>query len=195
MPAQVTDPVELFLACRRDALEAGAPQDATIAVLATATPDGAPSARCVLVKEVSDDGFFLYTNYQSRKARELEANPRAALCVHWVETGVQFRIEGDVTRTSGAQSDRYFASRPRESQLGAWASDQSTPIESRDALLARFAEAEARFEGAVPRPADWGGYRLVPRRIEHWQNGPHRLHDRFLYVRDEAGWHVTRLAP
>ncbi len=190
------DPIALFLACRAEAREAGAPQDATIAVLATATPDGMPSARCVLVKEVGPEGFFLYTNYKSRKARELEANPRAALCFHWSETGAQFRIEGEVSRTTGAQSDAYFASRPRESQLGAWASDQSEPIASRDVLLARFAEAEARFEGRpVERPAHWGGYRIVPDRIEHWKNGPHRLHDRFVYVREGDGWRVTRLAP
>jgi pyridoxamine 5'-phosphate oxidase len=190
------DPIALFLACRADAVEAGAPMDATVAVLATASADGVPSARCVLVKDVGPDGFFLYTNYESRKGRELDGNPRAALCVHWAETGVQLRVEGKVTRTTDAESDAYFASRPRESQLGAWASAQSEPLASRDALLARFAEAEARFEGRpVARPPHWGGYRIVPERIEHWQNGAHRLHDRFLYVREGDGWRATRLSP
>lgn len=196
MTPDSADPIALFLSCRADAVEAGAPMDGTVAVLATASPDGAPSARCVLVKEVGPEGFFLYTNYESRKARELDANPRAALCVHWVETGVQMRIEGKVTRTTDAESDAYFARRPRESQLGAWASDQSRPLASREALLARFAEAATRFEGRpVERPAHWGGYRIVPERIEHWQNGAHRLHDRFLYVREGDGWRVARLSP
>lgn len=190
------DPIALFLSCRADAVEAGAPMDGMIAVLATASPDGAPSARCVLVKEVGPEGFFVYTNYQSRKGRELDENPRAALCMHWVETGIQFRIEGSVSRATEARSDAYFASRPRESQLAGWASDQSQPLASRDALLARFAEAEARFEGRpVDRPAHWGGYRILPERIEHWQNGAHRLHDRFVYVREGDGWRVTRLGP
>lgn len=190
------DPIALFLACRAAAVEAGAPLEGTAAVLATAGRDGAPSARYVLVKEVGPDGFFVYTNYGSRKARELDENPRAALCMHWPETGVQFRVEGPVSRAPDDRNDAYFATRPRESQLGAWASAQSEPIESREALLARFAAFEARFEGGpVPRPPGWGGYRIVPDRIERWQSADHRLHDRFLYVREGAGWRVTRLAP
>lgn len=190
------DPIALFLACRAAAVEAGAPLEGTAAVLATAGRDGAPSARYVLVKEVGPDGFFVYTNYESRKARELDENPRAALCVHWPETGVQLRVEGPVTRAPDDRNDAYFATRPRESQLGAWASAQSEPIESREALLARFAAFEARFQGGpVPRPPGWGGYRVVPDRIELWQSADHRLHDRFLYVREGAGWRVTRLAP
>ncbi len=196
MSAPADDPIALFLACRAAAVEAGAPLDGTAAVLATASPDGVPSARFVLVKEVGEDGFFVYTNYESRKARELDANPRAALCVHWPEIGVQIRVEGRVERAPAERSDAYFAARPRESQLGAWASTQSQPIESREALLARFAALETQHEGLpVPRPPHWGGYRLVPERIEHWKNADHRLHDRFLYVREGAGWRVTRLAP
>jgi pyridoxamine 5'-phosphate oxidase len=190
------DPIALFLSCRADAVEAGAPMDGMIAVLATASSDGAPSARCVLVKEVGPEGFFVYTNYRSRKGTELDTNPRAALCMHWVETGIQFRIEGRVSRASRERSDAYFASRPRESQLAGWTSDQSQPLASREALLGRFAEIEARFEGRpVDRPEHWGGYRIEPERIEHWQNGAHRLHDRFLYVREGDGWRATRLAP
>jgi pyridoxamine 5'-phosphate oxidase len=196
MLAPTADPIALFLACRADAVEAGAAMDGTVAVLATATPDAIPSARCVLVKEVGPDGFFFYTNYGSRKARELDANPHAALCVHWAETGVQFRIEGTVTRASAERSDAYFASRPRESQLGAWASDQSQPLASREVLMERLASVTARFEGRpVERPPHWGGYCLKPTRIEHWENGPHRLHDRFLYVLEGATWRATRLAP
>lgn len=196
MSAPADDPIALFLACRAAAQAAGSPLDATMAVLATASASGVPSARFVLVKEVGAAGFFFYTNYESRKARELDENPRAALCMHWPETGVQFRAEGPVARASEAESEAYFASRPRESQLGAWASAQSQPIVSREALLSRFAAFETQFEGKpVPRPPHWGGYRLVPERIEHWQSADHRLHDRFLYEREGAGWRVTRLAP
>lgn len=196
MNAPSDDPIALFLACRAAAVEAGTALEGTAAVLATATPEGIPSARFVLIKEVGPDGFFLYTNYESRKARELDTNPHAALCFHWPETGVQFRIEGSVERAGAARSDAYFASRPRESQLGAWASEQSQPIASRDELIERFGAVAARFEGSpVPRPEGWGGYRLVPERIEHWQNAAHRLHDRFVYVREGERWVATRLAP
>ncbi len=190
------DPISLFLTCRREAVEAGAPLEGTAAVLATATREGIPSARCVLVKEVGPDGFYVYTNRESRKGHDLEQNPRAALCVHWPETGVQFRIEGNVDLASDERSDAYFANRPRESQIGAWASTQSRPIASREELLARFEEFAKRFEGQpVPRPPHWGGYRIVPERIEFWRDGSHRLHDRFLYVREGDGWRITRLAP
>lgn len=191
-----TDPIELFLRCRARAVEAGAGFEGTAAVLATATPDGVPSARAVLVKEVGQDGFFVYTNYESRKARELDANPRAALCIHWPEIGEQFRIEGPVERASEARSDVYFRSRPRESQLGAWASDQSRPIPSREYLLERLLSLRAEHEGRdVPRPPHWGGYRLIPHRIERWISGDHRLHDRLCYERTDAGWSEVRLAP
>jgi len=190
------DPISLFLACRDDAVKAGTLFDGTAAVIATATREGVPSARFVLIKEVGPDGFFVYTNQESRKAHELEQNPRAALCFHWPETGVQFRIEGRVERAPDERSDAYFASRPRESQIGAWASAQSRPIGSREELIARFEEFSSQFEGRpVPRPPHWGGYRIVPERIEYWRNGDHRLHDRFLYVREGSGWRVSRLAP
>lgn len=190
------DPIALFLSARAAAVRAGAPFEGTDAVLATATPDGVPSARFVLVKEVGADGFFVYTNYESRKARELDANPRAALAIHWPVTDVQFRVEGRVERAPAERSDAYFASRPRESQIGAWASRQSEPLPSREALLARFEEAGRRFGDApVPRPPHWGGYRIVPDRIEHWQSGAHRLHDRFVYEREGDGWRVTRVSP
>jgi pyridoxamine 5'-phosphate oxidase len=192
----MNDPIALFLAERARAVSAGAEYEGAAAVLATATPDAVPSARFVLVKEVGEDGFFVYTNYTSRKARELDTNPRAALCFHWPETGVQFRIEGPVERATDARSDAYFASRPRESRIGAWASDQSAPIASRDVLLARYAEAQVRFgDGPIARPPGWGGYRIVAERIEHWVNGEHRLHDRVVYVRGERGWETVRLAP
>ncbi len=196
MTTPADDPIALFVACRTAAVEAGTALDGAAGVLATATPEGLPSARFVLVKEVGPEGFFLYTNYESRKARELDANPHAALCFHWPETGVQFRIEGPVERASRERSDAYFASRPRESQLGAWASAQSRPIASRGVLLERFEQIAERFEGTpVPRPDAWGGYRIIPARIEHWENAAHRLHDRFLYEREGEGWRVTRLSP
>lgn len=190
------DPIALFLERRAAAVDAGALFDGTKAVLATATSDGVPSARYVLVKEVGEYGFFVYTNYESRKARELDANPRASICVHWAEIDEQWRIEGTVERASAARSDAYFASRPRGSQLGAWASDQSRVIPGREVLLARLAEVTARHEGEdVPRPPHWGGYRVVPVAIERWINGEARLHDRFRYERSGDGWTVTRLAP
>ena len=191
-----TDPIQLFLTCRARAVEAGAGFEATAGVLATATPDGRPAARFVLVKEVGPDGFRVFTNYRSRKARELDANPRAALCFHWPEIGEQFRIEGSVERLDDAANDAYFAGRPRESQLGAWASDQSSPIPSREHLVARFTELGEEHEGRpVPRPPHWGGYLLIPERVEHWINGDHRLHDRFAYERDGDRWIESRLAP
>jgi pyridoxamine 5'-phosphate oxidase len=190
------DPIALFLSCRAEAVARGTAQDGVAAVLATATPEGIPSARYVLVKEVGPDGFAFYTNYESRKARELDANPRAALCTLWNETEVQFRVEGVVERATLSRSDAYFAGRPRISQLGAWASAQSRPIASREALMETLAEVEARFaDGEVPRPAGWGGYLLRPERIEHWVAGAYRLHDRFVYTRSGEGWTVERLAP
>lgn len=192
----VTDPIQLFLKCRQRAVEAGAGFEGTAAVLATASADGKPSARFVLVKDVGPDGFHVFTNYQSRKAHELDENPWGALCFHWPEIGEQFRIEGLTERTDDATSDAYFAARPRDSQLGAWASDQSRSIPSRQYLIERMERVGREHEGRpIPRPPHWGGYRIVPERIEHWINGDHRLHDRFLYERTEDGWSETRLAP
>ncbi len=150
----------------------------------------------VLLKGVDERGFVFYTNYGSRKAAELDANPRAALCFYWPWTGKQFRVEGPVARVPAAESDAYFATRPRASRIGAWASRQSEPLESRARLLARVAKTEARFAGReVPRPDFWGGYRLEPERIEIWHNQLHRLHDRFLYEREGDGWTRRRLFP
>lgn len=191
------DPIARFLDARARAVAAGAPFDATAAVLATASPEAVPSVRFVLVKDVGPEGFFVYTSYESRKAAELERNPRAALAMHWPEIGEQFRVEGPVRRASAAQSDAYFATRPRESQLGAWASPQSQPIASREALMDRVAAIEERFgDGPVPRPPTWGGYAVVPERIEHWVNGAARLHDRWVFERGGDGlWKMQRLAP
>ncbi|MGE0790984.1 MAG: pyridoxamine 5'-phosphate oxidase [Sandaracinaceae bacterium] len=190
------DPIARFLEVRSRAVAAGAGFDGTAAVLATATPDARPSVRWVLLKEAEPDGFYFYTNYESRKASELDANPRAALAIHWPEIGEQFRVEGSVERASPGRSDAYHAARPRESQLAAWASPQSRPIESREALLERLEAIRARFaDGPVPRPPFWGGYRLVPERIERWTNGEHRLHDRWLYERDGEAWRVSRIGP
>lgn len=150
----------------------------------------------MLVKRVDESGFVFYTNHGSRKAGEIASNPRAALCFHWPATGIQARVEGPVTRTSDEESDRYFASRPRGSQLGAWASRQSRPLASRRRLVARYLRLKARFAGRpIPRPDFWGGYRLEPERIELWRHRRHRLHDRHLYVREGAGWRVERLYP
>jgi pyridoxamine 5'-phosphate oxidase len=164
--------------------------------LATASSDGAPSARMVLLRGHGPHGFVFFSNYESRKAGELDANPRAALVLHWAPLGRQIRIEGAVVRTRDAESDAYFASRHRGSQISAWASAQSRPIRSRAALEAEVAEIEAQFpEGAVPRPPNWGGYRLTPAQFEFWQHADNRLHDRFRYLPDGPGWRITRLAP
>jgi pyridoxamine 5'-phosphate oxidase len=170
--------------------------DASRAALATADTEGRPSVRFVLVREIEASGLYFYTNYESDKARQLDDNPHAAIVWHWSTIGIQVRAEGETERVSGERSDAYFATRHRESQIGAWASNQSHAIESREVLDARVAEMRARFEGSdVPRPPHWGGYVLVPRRIEIWHEGEHRLHDRFRYDREGDGWKVTRLAP
>ncbi len=164
--------------------------------LATATRDGAPSARVVLYKGIKRGGIFFVSNYQSRKARELEDNPRAALVMHFPRMERQVRVEGLVERASAAESDDYFASRPRGSQLGAWASPQSQPIGSREELLERTRAAEARFSsGSVSRPEFWGGYLLMPRSVELWLGQGDRLHDRFRYALGSSGWSIERLAP
>jgi len=164
--------------------------------LATASADGVPSARMVLLRGLDDRGAVFYTNAASRKGRELLENPRAALVFHWEPLGRQVRLEGHVERVDDEESDAYFASRPLPSRLGAWASDQSRPIESREALMASYAEAAARFgDGPVPRPPHWYGFRLVPDAVEFWEHGAHRLHDRIRYTRAGACWIAERLAP
>jgi pyridoxamine 5'-phosphate oxidase len=170
--------------------------DVTAMALATADPAGAPSVRMVLLKSADASGFVFFTNYGSRKARELTANARAALCFYWPSIGTQVRVEGAVERVRAEESDAYFATRPRESQLGAWASAQSTPLESPAALRASFDRAAREFEGrTVPRPHHWGGFRVRPARIEFWTAGEFRLHDRLLYARQGDGWTVERLHP
>lgn len=166
--------------------------------LATVDASGRPTARVVLLKGFDERGFVFYTNYASRKGAELAAHPDAALNFFWPELERQIRIEGAVAKVSDAESAEYFASRPRLSQIGAWASPQSEPIADRQVLESRFAAAEARYRGEVPRPAHWGGYRLDPVMLEFWQGRPSRLHDRIRYRRSPADpkrWDIDRLAP
>ena len=170
--------------------------DTAPVALATAEASGRPSVRMVLLRGADEHGFVFHTNYTSRKARELAENPHAALCVHWQAIEEQIRIEGTVRLLESAESDAYFASRPRGSQIGAWASRQSATVGSRERLEEEYRETERRFEGAeVPRPPFWGGYRLTPARIEFWYGRTDRLHDRVLYVREGEGWRVERLYP
>jgi pyridoxamine 5'-phosphate oxidase len=165
--------------------------------LATIGPDGAPDARMVLLKGHGPDGFRFHTNYESAKAAEIAADPHAALVVYWREQDRQVRVRGTLERLPAGDSDAYFATRPRGSRIGAWASPQSRPLPDREALEAELAATEERFAGveAVPRPEHWGGYRLVPATIEFWQGQGARLHDRFLYTREGEGWQIERLAP
>ena len=164
--------------------------------LATATRDGKPSARVVLLKDVDSDGFVFYTNYRSAKARDLEANPHAALVFYWSQFDRQVRVEGTVERVSTEESRAYFKTRPRESQIGAWASPQSNVIENREVLEARVAELEQLYgDGEIECPEHWGGYRVKPTRIEFWKGRLGRLHDRIVYERDGMHWNINRLAP
>ncbi len=190
------DPIALVRRWFADAQAAGVGQHDAM-TLATATPDGRPSARAVLLKGIDQRGFAFFTNYESPKGRELDANPHAALVLLWIPLHRQVRISGQVERLSAEESDAYFATRPRGSQLGAWASQQSRPLPDRAELEARWAALDARYAGlAVPRPPHWGGYRVDPDEIEVWQGRANRLHDRFRYVRTpEGGWTHERLAP
>lgn len=190
------DPFSLFDTWYAEA-RASEPNDSNSMALATVDARGRPSARMVLLKGHGRDGFVFYTNREGRKAADLAVNPHAALLFHWKSLRRQIRIEGPVSLVSDAQSDTYFATRSRDSQLGAWASDQSRPLDRRETFEARFDEVQARFDGRdVPRPPHWGGYRVTPERIEFWQDRAHRLHERCLFLPDGVGsWRKGLLYP
>ena len=189
------DPFTLFDAWFAEA-QASEPNDPEAMALATADAGGHPSVRMVLLKGHGPDGFVFYTNDHSLKGRQLAANPNAALLFHWKSLRRQVRIDGAVERVDSATADAYFASRSHDSRLGAWASDQSQPLASRQTFMARFDEMTARFEGGdVPRPPHWGGYRVVPRTIEYWHDRPNRLHERRLFRRAGSGWTEGLLYP
>ncbi|MBU9605894.1 pyridoxamine 5'-phosphate oxidase [Burkholderia multivorans] len=191
------DPFAQFDRWFNEALAAKLPEPNTM-TLATVGADGRPSARIVLVKGVDERGFVFFTNYESRKGRDLAAHPYAALLFYWIELERQVRIEGRVEKTSAEESDRYFASRPVGSRIGAWASEQSAVIDSRATLEAREKAFRERYGDDPPRPPHWGGYRVVPDTLEFWQGRPSRLHDRLVYTRDAAaphGWTISRLSP
>jgi pyridoxamine 5'-phosphate oxidase len=193
---EIPNPLLMLVAWRDEAMAAGAAEPDAM-VLATATLSGLPSARVVLFRGLAANGSLrFFTNYESRKARELDMNPRAAAVFHWVELGRQVRVEGSVARLPASASDEYFGARPRLSQLSAWVSPQSRPIESLEQLIARRTERELSFAGGpVPRPPFWGGYGLLADRVELWTSGEGRLHERRLFEASHGTWTMTRLAP
>ena len=191
----LADPFKQFDKWMSEAIQAGIDQPNAM-TLATASPDGVPSARIVLLKEVDEKGFVFFTNYGGKKGRELTENPRAALVFLWLAQARQVRVEGKVHRVDASASDEYFASRPLGSRIGAWASPQSQEVENRGVLETLFNDYAQKFsDGNVPRPPHWGGYCVVPDMIEFWQGQPSRLHDRFRYLRSEADWKIERVAP
>jgi len=191
-----TNPFRQFAQWSQDARGAGVSEQDTISMtLATADPDGRPCARVVLLKSFDEQGFVFYTNYHSRKARELAANSQACLLFYWPQLWRQVRIEGSTEKVSDEESNLYFQSRPLGSRIGAWASEQSEAIANRAALEKRFAEFAAKFGENVPRPPHWGGYRVRPRVIEFWQGQENRLHDRLRYSLRDDRWIIERLAP
>ena len=189
-----TNPFNLFQTWFDEAV-AEEINDPDAIALASVNADGMPSVRMVLLRQWSEDGFLFFTNYRSRKAGELLATGKAAFCMHWKSLRKQIRVTGRVRKATPAQSDAYFASRGRGSQVGAWASDQSRPLESRAALMVKVDEFDKKFPGAVQRPPHWGGFCLAPDEIEFWADGEHRLHDRFRFTRRSDGWDILRLNP
>jgi pyridoxamine 5'-phosphate oxidase len=188
------DPITEFLNAAERAQRQNV--DTAPAALATSNPAARPAVRMVLIRGVDERGFVFHTNYNSRKGQELDANPHAALCFYWPTLDEQIRVEGAVERLSDEESDAYFATRPRGSQLGAWASSQSEPLRTREMLEEQYRSTERRFAGqSVPRPPFWGGFRLRPSVIEFWYGRPDRLHDRMRYTRTPAGWTIERLYP
>lgn len=190
-----SDPIVQFERWFREATASGVP-DANAMTLATADVDGQPSSRTVLLKSYDQHGFVFFTNHRSRKARDMDANPRVALLFYWPLLYRQVQIRGHADHCSAAESEGYFLRRPRDSQLSAWASPQSTVIVSREALEQRLVTMRTRFgDTAVPCPSFWGGYRVVAQQMEFWQGQKDRLHDRFIYLREQEGWRLKRLAP
>jgi pyridoxamine 5'-phosphate oxidase len=188
------DPIALFSAWMREA-EASELNDASAGALATTSRDGMPNVRMVLVKQIDERSFCFFTNAESQKGLELADNPRAAICFHWKSLRRQVRVAGRVTELSAAEADHYFHSRPRLSQLGAVASEQSRVLDSRELLVTRVKDLEKKFPGEIPRPEYWRGYVLRPERIEFWKSGEGRLHDRFLFSKSGEGWRKERLFP
>ncbi|MDG2244212.1 MAG: pyridoxamine 5'-phosphate oxidase [Rhodospirillaceae bacterium] len=192
---KVEDPMELFEAWFQEA-QTSELNDPDAMSLATSTPDGMPSLRMILLKGHGPDGFAFYTNKESKKGQQIAANARAALCFHWKSLRRQVRVEGVLTEVSEHQADTYFGSRSRESQVAAWASNQSRPMKDRDEFIEKFTSATTKFDGKdVPRPKHWSGFLLTPGMIEFWLDQPHRMHDRLVYKKEGAQWSAERVYP